>query len=50
MSNALLLRGDVRALFDLNLIRIHPASRKIFIADSLKTEIFLSLDDANPRS
>lgn len=35
VANALLLRGDVRTLFDLNLIRIHPQTRKILVADSL---------------
>jgi hypothetical protein len=36
VTNGLLLRGDVRTLFDLNLIRIHPRTKKIFLADSLK--------------
>jgi hypothetical protein len=42
-SNAVLLRGDVRTLFDLNLIRIHPASKKIFIAESLKRGSYAKL-------
>jgi hypothetical protein len=35
VPNGLLLRGDVRALFDRNLIRIHPRTKKIFLADQL---------------
>jgi hypothetical protein len=36
VTNALLLRADIRTLFDLNLIRIHPKTRKVFLADALK--------------
>jgi hypothetical protein len=36
VTNGLLLRGDVRTLFDLNLIRIHPRTRKVYLADALK--------------
>jgi hypothetical protein len=36
LSNAVLLRGDVRTLFDLNLIRIHPRTRKVYVAEPLK--------------
>jgi hypothetical protein len=43
VGNALLLRGDVRTLFDLNLIRIHPGSRKIFIADVLRRGSYAKL-------
>ncbi len=35
VSNGLLLRADVRALFERNLLRIHPRTRKIFLADEL---------------
>jgi hypothetical protein len=35
-SNALLLRADVRSLFDLNLIRIHPRTKKIILAEPLQ--------------
>jgi hypothetical protein len=42
-ANALLLRGDVRTLFELNLIRVHPASRKVFVADSLKRGSYAKL-------
>jgi hypothetical protein len=34
--NALLLRSDVRTLFDLNLLRIHPKTRKVFLADAVR--------------
>jgi hypothetical protein len=43
VSNAILLRGDVRTLFDLNLIRVHPGSRKVFIADVLKRGSYAKL-------
>jgi hypothetical protein len=32
-SNALLLRADLRTLFDLNLLRVHPKTRKVFLAE-----------------
>ena len=35
IPNGLLLRGDIRALFERNLLRIHPRTRKIFLADEL---------------
>jgi hypothetical protein len=35
VPNGLLLRGDIRALFERNLLRIHPRTRKIFLADAL---------------
>lgn len=34
-SNALLLRADLRTLFDLNLLRVHPRTRKVVLADSV---------------
>jgi hypothetical protein len=43
VTNSLLLRGDVRTLFDLNLIRIHPKSRKVFVADALKKSSYAKL-------
>jgi hypothetical protein len=36
VKNALLLRADVRTLFELNLLRIHPRTKKIFLAEPLK--------------
>jgi hypothetical protein len=35
-ANTLLLRSDVHTLFDLNLIRVHPRTRKIFVAEALR--------------
>jgi hypothetical protein len=35
VPNGLLLRGDIRTLFERNLLRIHPRTRKIFLADEL---------------
>jgi tetratricopeptide (TPR) repeat protein len=43
VTNSLLLRGDVRTLFDLNLIRVHPKSRKVFVADALKRSSYARL-------
>jgi hypothetical protein len=43
VPNALLLRADVHTLFDLNLIRIHPRTRKIFVAESLKKGSYAKL-------
>jgi hypothetical protein len=34
--NALLLRADVRTLFDLNLLRVHPKTRKVFLAEAVQ--------------
>jgi hypothetical protein len=36
-KNALLLRADLRTLFDLNLLRIHPRTRKVFLAEPAQT-------------
>jgi hypothetical protein len=35
-KNALLLRADLRTLFDLNLLRVHPKTRKVFLADAIQ--------------
>lgn len=43
LANALLLRSDIHTLFDLNLIRIHPNTRKIILADSLKKGSYAKL-------
>lgn len=43
VSNGLLLRADIHTLFDLNLIRIHPRTRKIFVAESLKKGSYAKL-------
>jgi hypothetical protein len=34
-ANALLLRADLRTLFDLNLLRVHPKTRKVILADAI---------------
>lgn len=36
VKNALLLRADVRTLFDLNLLRVHPKTRKVVLAESVQ--------------
>lgn len=41
--NALLLRSDVRTLFDLNLLRIHPKTRKVFLADGVQDTAYARL-------
>jgi hypothetical protein len=43
VTNALLLRSDVHTLFDLNLVRVHPRTRKIFVAESLKKGSYAKL-------
>jgi hypothetical protein len=43
VTNGLLLRADVRTLFDLNLIRIHPRTRKLFLAEALKKGSYAKL-------
>lgn len=36
VTNALLLRADVRTLFELNLLRVHPRTKKIVLAGPLE--------------
>jgi hypothetical protein len=43
VTNGLLLRGDIRTLFDLNLLRIHPRTKKVFLADGLKKGYYAKL-------
>jgi hypothetical protein len=43
VANGLLLRGDVRTLFDLNLLRIHPRTRKVVLADALRKSAYARL-------
>jgi hypothetical protein len=43
VPNGLLLRADVHTLFDLNLIRVHPRTRKIFVAEALKKGSYAKL-------
>ncbi len=35
-TNAILFRGDIRTLFELNLLRIHPKTRKVFLTGDLR--------------
>jgi hypothetical protein len=42
-KNALLLRADLRTLFDLNLLRVHPKTRKVFLADALQKGAYIRL-------
>jgi len=35
-KNALLLRADLRTLFELNLLRVHPKTRKVILADAVQ--------------
>jgi hypothetical protein len=42
-KNALLLRGDLRTLFDLNLLRIHPKTAKVFLAESIQNGAYARL-------
>ena len=43
VTNALPLRADIRTLFDLNLLRIHPKSRKVLLADSVQDSSYARL-------
>jgi hypothetical protein len=42
-KNALLLRADIRTLFDLNLLRVHPQTRKVVLADSVQNGAYARL-------
>lgn len=43
LKNALLLRADLRTLFDLNLLRIHPKTRKVFLASAVQNGAYARL-------
>ena len=43
LKNALPLRADLRTLFDLNLLRVHPKTRKVFLAESVQTGTYARL-------
>jgi len=57
-KNALLLRADIRTLFELNLLRVHPKTRKVILADAVQNGSYARLwaralrspesKDANP--
>jgi tetratricopeptide (TPR) repeat protein len=42
-KNALLLRADIRTLFDLNLLRVHPQTRKVVLADAVQNGAYARL-------
>ena len=42
-KNALLLRADLRTLFDLNLLRIYPRTRKILLAEAVQSGTYARL-------
>ena len=42
-KNALLLRADLRTLFDLNLLRVHPKMRKVFLAAAVQNGAYARL-------
>lgn len=43
LTNALLLRADLRTLFELNLLRVHPKTRKVILADSVMNGTYARL-------
>lgn len=42
-KNALLLRADLRTLFELNLLRVHPKTRKVILADAVQNGAYARL-------
>jgi hypothetical protein len=42
-KNALLLRADLRTLFDLNMLRIHPKTRKVTLAEAVQNGSYARL-------
>lgn len=42
-ANAVLLRADLRTLFDLNLLRVHPKTRKVILADGVMNGAYARL-------
>jgi hypothetical protein len=42
-KNAILLRADLRTLFELNLLRIHPKTRKVFLAEAVQNGAYSRL-------
>jgi hypothetical protein len=43
VTNALPLRADIRTLFDLNLLRIHPKTRKVLLAAAVQDSSYARL-------
>lgn len=50
ISNGLLLRADLHTLFDLDLIAIQPASRKVVLANELQNTAYAEFDGAKLRA
>jgi hypothetical protein len=42
-KNAILLRADLRTLFDLNLLRVHPKTRKVVLAETVQSGSYARL-------
>ncbi len=42
-KNAILLRADIRTLFELNLLRVHPKTRKVILADAVQKGAYARL-------
>lgn len=42
-KNAILLRADLRTLFELNLLRVHPKTRKVVLADAVQNGAYARL-------
>lgn len=42
-KNAILLRADLRTLFELNLLRVHPKTRKVVLADAVQNGSYARL-------
>jgi hypothetical protein len=42
-ANAVLLRADVRTLFELNLLRVHPLTRKVILAEAVMNGAYARL-------
>lgn len=45
VSNGLLLRADIHTLFDCNLLAIHPDTRRVVIAESLRGSVYAKLEN-----
>jgi hypothetical protein len=49
VSNGLLLRSDLHTLFDCDLLAIHPETRQVVIANSLKESSYAKIADRRLR-
>src|SRR4051812_20806805 len=50
VSNGLLLRADVHTLFDCGLLAVHPETRRVVIAEALRTSSYAKLENLRLRS